>query len=208
MATLSKRNKIILVTGGLIVVLAAAVAIFSQQGGAGLFGSGVRTITPANPTMTLGLTGELVVDAVWGCDWTSSDLTIVSFATDPNNTKAVTVQANACGQATIKAQCAGGTHGTTLVSVLVPITPHGLYIDIFYERYKTLSTGNPRTRWTLSDCGTYPGRNAADLVPQDPDGSHTGPSVGLSANFVGDCTVIATTDGMADSITFYVQGGY
>jgi len=31
MATLSRRNKIILVAGGLIVTLAAAVAIFSQR---------------------------------------------------------------------------------------------------------------------------------------------------------------------------------
>jgi hypothetical protein len=149
---------------------------------------------------------ELVVDAVWGCDWSSSDPAVVSFATDPNNTKVVTVQADAVGQAEIRAQCAGGTHGTTVVSVSLGITPDSFGLMCRSGlNYITLSTGNPSTRWTLSSCSTIYGDAVARMHDHAPDLSYTGPWVGLIGLGGGSCTVTATTDGMADSITFYVD---
>jgi len=155
--------------------------------------------------MHVGQTVELVVDAVYKCDWSSSDPAVVSFATDPNNTKVVTVQADAAGQAEIRAECAGGTHGTTVVSVPLAITPESFNLSCYSDRnYITVSTGNPSTRWTLSSCI---GRDsdAARMHEHDPDLSYTGPWVGLIGLSPGWCTVTATTDGLADSVTFLVD---
>jgi hypothetical protein len=212
MKSMSKRNKSILAAGGLIVLLAVVVAVvFSQQGGAGLFGSGLRTITPSDPSMHVGQTVEMVVDAFWGCDWSSSDPAVVSFAGDPNNTKVVTVQGDAIGQAEIRAKCAGGTYGTTVVSVALGIWPEsfGMMCRSSSE-YRSaaaidLNTGNHSTRWTLSDCQDHDGRWIAYLNQADPDGSYTWGSVLLIALDAGSCTVNATTDGMTDSINFHID---
>jgi hypothetical protein len=207
MKSMSKRNKIILVTGSLILLLAAVVAVvFSRQGGTGLFGSGVRTITPANPSLAIGQTVELVVDAVYNCDWSSSDPAVISFVGDPNNTKRVTVQGNLKGQSTITAQCAGGTHGTTNVAVPAPITPHTATLDSSYlsqNKRVELSTEDPDTRWTWSCLPDGVGNVISDYYL---GGYWIGPSVTIGAwtgngRTSGGCDVSATTRGFTDTVT-------
>jgi hypothetical protein len=202
MRTLSRRTKIILVVGGVNLALAVVAAtVLALPGARGLLGSGLRTITPENPIILIGQTQDLVVDSLYKCNWTSSNPALVSFVTNPTDTKAVTVQGNANGTATIRAQCAGFTHGTTDVGVLLPMAPHQFAIEL--HEYITLTTGDPTTRWTLSDC-TWHRYWIAQMHDYLGDGSWVGPWVGIEGTVPGWCTVTATINGLSDSIRFQV----
>ncbi len=118
MKNLTKRTKILLGLAGFVIVVVVA-GIVALGPSTGLFGTTALAITPSNPSMDKGVTQVLSVNAIYNCNWFTSNDAIVSFVGDATEVKTVTVQGNAAGQATIEARCGiiNANHVSTTVTV-------------------------------------------------------------------------------------------
>jgi hypothetical protein len=139
MNKLSKRTKMFLGIGGLVVVLAVVVVLaFSQLGGDLLFGSGV-TVSPSTLTIAVGSTGQLTSShSKVICKWSSSNSNIVKITSSSDHT--ANLQGVAAGSATITEKCgaAGRYTGSAVVTVIQPtvtlINATGLsFLSMFLE---------------------------------------------------------------------------
>ncbi len=115
MKNFNRRNKIVLaIAGVVIVVLIAGIAILGV-GDTGLFGGSVITIQPSGFSVHVGTTYKASVNALFGCNWSSSDATIATFVGDHTKVKSVTVIGVAVGTVTIKANCTAANPTATVV---------------------------------------------------------------------------------------------
>ncbi len=105
MKNLNKRTKTILLVLGLLVIAVIAVTVFTQAGGGTLFGTTTLAITPSNPTIIVGNSTMLSLNATFPCDWSTSNSAVVSFVGSVTRVSAVTLQGNSSGSATISANC-------------------------------------------------------------------------------------------------------
>ncbi len=103
---MNNRTKTILTVIGILVVVAIAISVMQNRNAAELLaGTTSLAITPSNPTVIVGATASLSLNAALSCDWNTSDSAVVSFAGNVTQVSAVTIQANENGSATISANC-------------------------------------------------------------------------------------------------------
>ena len=106
MKNLTKRNKMIVAISGVLVIVVAAITIFTQVGGSELLGATALVITPSNPTILgVGNSIGLSVNSVYNCNWFSDNAAAVTILGDATAVKSVTVYANAYASANIEARC-------------------------------------------------------------------------------------------------------
>jgi len=144
---MSKRTKMFLSIGGLIVVLAVVVVVvFSQLGGDLLFGGGV-TVSPSTLNIGVGGTGQLTSShSKVICKWSSSNSNIVKITSSGDHT--ANLQGVALGSATITEKCgaAGRYTGSAVVTVVQPTvtlinaTGHSHQMDVLNASGWTINT--------------------------------------------------------------------
>jgi len=168
MNKLSKRTKMFLGIGGLIVVLAVVVVVvFSQLGGDLLFGGGV-TVSPSTLTIGVGGTGQLTSShSKVICKWSSSNSNVVKITSSGDHS--ANLQGVAAGSATITEKCgaAGRYTGSAVVTVVQPTvtlinnmgTNHEINIEenglILYTCAQAKCTYNAQTGHTLGIYSYY-----------------------------------------------------
>ena len=114
MKNLNRRSKIVLAIAGVVVVLIVGIAILGV-GDTGLFGGSVITVQPSGFSVHVGTTYKASVNALFGCDWSSSNTAIATFVGDHTKVKSVTVIGVSEGTVTIKANCAAANPTATVV---------------------------------------------------------------------------------------------
>ena len=161
MKNISKRTKIILAIVGVVVIVTVTIGIFAQVGGGELFGTTALVITPSNPSIIVGHTTDLTVNAKYDCSWASSNtnVSIINYCDGVScpERKTITVQANANGTAVIAAQCGWSIFDVNVVKTTVTgytpplvITPSQPRVSV--NGWVELSVPSPYTcTWSSSN---------------------------------------------------------
>ncbi len=135
MKNLSKRTKMLLAIGGIVIVVVVAGLLLLGPGDEVLFGATVIHISPENPRIVPGQNLNLTINSVGNCFWTTSNANAVKFnlGSGPMNegstgvadgeTKSVWVKGYSLGQSVISAKCALFTRSTTVYVVAPTPTP-------------------------------------------------------------------------------------
>jgi len=118
MKNVSKRNKMILAMVGILAVVIIAVGVVVTQTAAGdLFGASTTlTITPANPTISIG--GSVVLTANGGsssCTWTKGAANVITFSSSQGIS--ITVTGMLPGMNGVTVTC-GASQALTMVTVV------------------------------------------------------------------------------------------
>ncbi len=122
MKKLSTRTKILLAIAGVVIVVIVGGLVLVGPAETNLFGATTLVITPSNPTQALGGIQVLSVNAVWPCNWFTSNSDIADFINSHVDTKVVQVRTKAVGTATIEARCGAvySNHVSTVITVYRP----------------------------------------------------------------------------------------
>ncbi len=190
MKNLSNRTKILLGITVAVIVLVVAIVVLAPASGLPLFGAAALAITPGDQTIAQNATLALNVNAVYNCNWFTSDANLVSIETDATEVKTVTVKGQNPGTATIEARCGliNVNHVTTTVKVAPPptispsapvLTGHGQTV--------TLSTGDDTCTWSATS--PDPALSSVSLDPR------IGASTVVTALNGGTATVAANCAG-------------
>ncbi len=182
----SQRTKILLGVVAAVIVIAVAVVVLAPAAGMPLFGAAALAITPSNPTLAVAVTTDLSVNAVYNCNWFSSNESIVAFTTSTKAVKNVTVVGLGVGSVTIEARCGilNVNHVSTIVAVHLPpppvISPANPVMPGTGQSV-SLSTGDPSCNWA-----------GPDFVTVSPA---SGAAVSVTGVSGGNATITATCAG-------------
>ncbi len=204
MKNTSNRTKILLGVAIVVIVIAVAVIVLLPGSGVPLFGTAVTGITPANQRIERGAMLDLVAqNAVYNCNWFTSDAATVSIETDATEVKTVTVKGQKNGMAEIEARCGSGVfnvnHVTTTVTIASPpsITMSSGYIGVGGTR--TVSTGDESCQWTVSGPVTVSPTSGASTTV-------TGTGAGV-ARVTATCQYGTASQGLAVGVHIWETSG-
>jgi hypothetical protein len=114
----NQRTKIFAAISGVLVVVVAALVVFTQTSGTELFGTTQVQITPYESTIQLRHSTTLKMTAAAGCTWSNPEK-ILGFKDDVASGPTVTVIGNFGGRAKVIASC-GSIVGVGYVNVTIP----------------------------------------------------------------------------------------
>lgn len=196
MKNLSQRNKVILALAAILIVVLAGVIVLQNPPANELLGATALVITPSNPTIVVGNSIGLSVNATYNCAWSSSDTSKVSLVNYTGETKSVTVQGLAAGSATITAKCGiiNVNKVTTTVTVNPPLAITPSSTSIIVGNTKQLSVPSVYTcNWTSSSA-------AVSFV-----GATSGSTVTVQGNTVGQSSTVTAQCGVPGSSSAQVN---
>jgi uncharacterized protein YjdB len=125
----NQRTKTLALISGALIVVIAALVVFTQTSGTELSGASQVQIAPFQSTILVGQKVTLTMNGATNCTW-SSPQNNISFVDGVVKESTVTVKGMAGGTANIKASCSGKT-GVGTVTVWYPTpTPTKLPLSI------------------------------------------------------------------------------
>ncbi len=200
MKNLSKRNKIILTTVGIVVVVAVIGLVITQPPANALFGAAANAITPSNPTVAVG--GTTTVYLTWVspsmggmCNWSTSNSAVVDLANKQG--QMIGIVGKAAGSATISVNCGPLGSATTTVNVIMPTVTVKNSLPAGSMNFLEI-------RVNTNTCSAHPGDGCTYNIA-----AGTGVTIWtLSSYNVGALSSSDQIHGCPAGVTQYISNGY